>query len=281
VLTAAQEQALRPDPNKGFRECAPEQGKDYCPEMIVVPTGSFLMGSPPTEEGRFPEEEQHAVSIAKPFAVSKFEVTFDEWDTCVAAGDCPQGVSDSGFGRGQQPLIYVTFDDAQSYVAWLSKVTGKPYRLLSEAEYEYAARGGTQTVYPWGDDIEVRIPLGPHPSLPLQLNFAAMANCNACGSQWDNKQTAPVGSFAPNQFGLYDMVGNVFEWVEDCYQGDYDGAPTNGSARIESTCPSRVVRGGPWNDSPAFLRSASRFERTAANRDLNLGFRVARTLVEP
>ena len=125
--------------------------------MVVVPAGSFMMGSPPTEKGRNTNEgPQHNVTIAKPFAVSKFELTFDEWDTCVAYGDCPSASSDSGWGRGQQPVINVTWDDAQRYVAWLSKMTGKPYRLLSEAEYEYATRGGTQTAYPWGDDIQAQ-----------------------------------------------------------------------------------------------------------------------------
>ena len=112
----------------------------------------------------------------------------------------PQDVSDSGWGRGRRPVIDVTWDDAQTYVAWLSKITGKPYRLLTEAEYEYAARAGTETAYPWGDEI----------------GDGTMANCDGCGSQWDNKQTAPVGSFAANGFGLYDMVGNVWEWTEDC-----------------------------------------------------------------
>ena len=185
--------------------------------MIVVPAGSFMMGSPSTEKGRYDNEgPQHLVTFARPFAVSKFEVTFDEWDTCVAYGDCAQGISDSGWGRGQRPVINVNFDDAQRYVAWLSRMTGKPYRLLSEAEYEYAARAGTQTAYPWGDEIGNR-----------------NANCDGCGSQWDGKQTAPVGSFPPNQFGLHDMIGNVFEWTEDCFHNNYERAPADGSAWTE------------------------------------------------
>ena len=197
--------------------------------MVVVPAGSFMMGSLPTEKDRDAAEgPQHIVTIAKPFAVAKFELTFDEWDTCVAYGDCPQGVSDGGWGRGQQPVIFVTWDDAQRYAAWLSKMTGKPYRLLTEAEYEYATRAGTTTAYPWGNDIGKN-----------------NANCNGCGSKWDNQQTAPVGSFKPNAFGLYDMVGNVFEWVEDCVHANYDGAPTDGSAWIEGgLCTYRLDRGG-------------------------------------
>ena len=265
VLNADAERALKPDPSKSFRECAPKQPDgDYCPDMIVVPPGSFIMGSPATEQGhqKF-AEPQHTVTIAKPFAVSKYELTFAEWDTCVHYGDCPQGVSDSGFDRGQQPVINVTWDDARRYVAWLSKVTGRPYRLLSEAEYEYATRAGTQTAYPWGNDVGTN-----------------NANCNSCGSKWDNHQTAPVGSFAANFFGLYDMVGNVFEWTEDCGHGNYNGAPTNGSAWIEGDdCKFRIVRGGSWHDS--LLRSANRNLYLTGERNYYLGFRVARTLLAP
>jgi formylglycine-generating enzyme required for sulfatase activity len=267
VLTPAAEQALNPDPNQSFRECAPkQQDKDYCPDMVVVPAGSFMMGSPATDQGNTKiEEPLHQVTIAKAFAVSKYELTFDEWNTCVNYGDCPQGISDSDFGRGQQPVINVTWDDAQRYVAWLLKMTGKTYRLLSEAEYEYATRAGTTTAYPWGNDIGKN-----------------NANCNGCGSKWDNQRTAPVGSFAPNRFGLYDMVGNVFGWTEDCAYNSYNGAPTDGSAWIDdSNCKSRVVRGGSWNYSPDGLRSANRAGLTAAYRGSNLGFRLGRTLLTP
>jgi formylglycine-generating enzyme required for sulfatase activity len=268
VLTPAAEQALKPDPNQSFRECAPkQQDKDYCPDMVVVPAGSFMMGSPPSEKGRVESEgPQHTVTIGKPFAVAKFAVTFDEWDTCVTYGDCPQGVSDGGFGRGQRPVIFVTWDDAQLYAAWLSKMTGKPYRLLTEAEYEYATRAGTQTAYPWGDDIGKN-----------------NANCMGCGSKWaDARQTAPVGSYKPNAFGLYDMVGNVYEWVEDCVHYDYDDAPTDGSAWIEGgDCNNHMDRGGSWNFSPDVLRSAARDSSGTGQRIDNLGFRVGRTLIAP
>ena len=260
VLTAAKERTLKP--GDAFKECAQD-----CPEMIVVPAGSFMMGSPTTEQGHQKyEEPQHTVTIAKPFSVSKYELTFDEWDTCVNYGDCPQGVSDSSFGRGQQPVINVTWDDAQHYVAWLSKMTGKTYRLLSEAEYEYATRAGTQTAYPWGNDIK--------------LNGTAMANCNDCGSKWDNSQTAPVGSFAPNKFGLYDMVGNVLEWTEDCVHNNYEGAPADGSAWIEGgNCKRRIDRGGSWLKSPDALRSAVRSWNATDFRNYYLGVRVGRTLL--
>src|SRR5262249_45386591 len=188
VLNPDAERALKPgDP---FREC----GKD-CPEMMVVPAGEFTMGSPASEKGRYTNEgPQHKVTIAQPFAISKFDVTFADWDACVKVGGCPQEgrADDAGWGRGTQPVIFVSWIDAKAYVEWLSRATGRSYRLLTEAEYEYAARGGTQTPYPWDDDIGKN-----------------NANCNGCSSKWDNMQTAPVGSFAANRFGLHDMVGNV------------------------------------------------------------------------
>jgi formylglycine-generating enzyme required for sulfatase activity len=259
-LTADRERVL--NPGDAFRECTAERSMDLCPEMIVVPRGSFMMGSPPTEKGRFNNEgPQHPVTIAKSFAVSKFALTFDEWDTCVAYGDCDPR-SDNAWGRGRRPVITVTWDDAQSYVRWLSWMTGKAYRLLTEAEYEYAARAGTQTAYPWGDDIG-----------------ANKANCNSCGSQWDGKQTAPVGSFGPNRFGLYDMVGNVWSWVEDCDHDGYDDdAPQDGSAWITGDCGRRVLRGGSWYGYPQYLRSADRDWLATDSRSDYLGFRVGRTL---
>jgi formylglycine-generating enzyme required for sulfatase activity len=188
VLSADAERALKP--GQSFRECA----KD-CPEMIVIPAGEFMMGSPASEEGRSDNEDpRHEVTIAKPFAVSRFEVTFADWDACVHYGDCDPRVSDSGWGRDRQPVINVTWDEAKRYVAWLHRMTDKSYRLLSEAEWEYAARAGTQTAYFWGDEIG-----------------KGNANCSGCGSQWDNEQTAPVGSFSANVFGLHDLHGNVWE----------------------------------------------------------------------
>ena len=259
VLTAAQEQALKP--GDAFKECATN-----CPEMIVVPAGSFVMGSPPSEPGRYDNEgPQHKVTIAHPFAVAKFDVTFDEWDACAKFGDCAADIEDSTFGRGQEPVSNVNWYDAQRYVAWLSKVTGRTYRLLTEAEYEYAARAGTQTAYPWGDDVK--------------LNGKAMADCNGCGSEWDMKQGAPVGSFAPNHFGLYDVVGNVMQWVEDCAHRDYDGAPSDGSAWIEGgNCTVRMARGGSWAAFANQIRSADRAAGSVTMRAAVAGFRVGRTL---
>jgi formylglycine-generating enzyme required for sulfatase activity len=267
VLTPTTERAFKPDPNISFRECAPMQpSKDFCPDMIVIPAGMFSMGSPnPTAAVvLLSEEPQHVVKFSKSFAVSKFELTFDQWDTCVTYGDCIIGVSDGGFGRGNQPVINVTWDDAKRYVAWLSKMTGQPYRLLTEAEYEYATRAGTQTAYPWGDEIVV--------------GNKVMASCNGCDGKMQI-QTASVGSFGPNGFGLYDMVGNVWEWVEDCEHKNYIGAPTDGSAWTDGgNCHMRVARGGSWIDAPDKLRSANRDSGAADDRANFLGFRIARTL---
>jgi formylglycine-generating enzyme required for sulfatase activity len=256
VLSRTEEQALKP--GQSFTECG---NVSSCPTMVVVPAGYFLMGSPGSEAGDLSNETpQHKVSIARLFAVSKFELTFEDWDTCVAFGDC-RPIDDNGWGRGKRPVILTTWHDAQAYVGWLSKVTGKPYRLLTEAEYEYATRAGTQTSFPWGDEIG-----------------SGNANCAACGSNWDNVQTAVVGSFAPNAFGLYDMVGNVAEWVDDCYADTYRGAPADGSAFVVPDCKNRVVRGGSWSSQPQDLRSASRAPATANFRGSNVGFRVARSL---
>ena len=257
VLTVEQEKAKAAKPGSDFKECA-----SGCPVMIVIPAGKFIMGSPENEPEREASEgPQHEVTVAKPFAVSKFEVTFEEWDACVAAAACPR-VPDH-WGRGEMPVINVSWVDAKQYVGWLSHLTGKEYRLLTEAEWEYAARAGANTRYSWGDD-------------PGMGN----ANCDGCGSRWDLQQTAPVGSFKPNALGLYDMHGNVWEWVEDSWHENYDGAPTDGSAWLRGGDPSfRVVRGGSWrNESARSVRAAVRVKRHTNVRFDTLGFRVARTI---
>ena len=266
VLTAEAEQALKPMDT--FRECAAPPGTDYCPQMVVVPAGSFTMGAPDIPAAAVQTaamegvstEPSHPVTIAAAFAVSKYELTFDEWDTSVAQGNCGR-VEDLSYGRGQRPVLAVSFEGAQCYVAWLSKVTGKPYRLLSEAEYEYAARAGSQTAFPWGDEVG-----------------SNNANCKDCGSRWDGALTAPVGSFPPNAFGLYDMVGNVFEWVEDCWHGNYEGAPADGSPWVSGECSKRVIRGGSFYYVSAVVQSAFRYW---ALPTAPVGFRVARPLAGP
>ncbi len=246
-----------PQVGQSFRDC-PE-----CPEMVVLPAGSFTMGSPASEDKRLGREgPQHRVTIPASFAVGKYEITFAEWDVCVSAGGCNHRPDDQGWGRGRRPVIDVSWDDAKAYVAWLSDRTGHTYRLLSEAEWEYAARAGTTTRYSWGSDMG-----------------RGNANCFAgCYSQWGGMQTAPVGSFAANDFGLYDTHGNVLEWVEDCWHDNYAGAPSDGSAWTKGGCNYRVLRGGSWYEHWWDLRSAFRDRNTPGIRGNIYGFRVSRAL---
>jgi len=193
--------------------------------------------------------------------VSKFEVTFEEWDACVDHGDCARNISPSGWGRGRQPIMNVSWDDAKRYVEWLSRMTGKMYRLLSESEWEYVARAGTTSAYSFDGDES------------LLADFA-WYELNS------NDRPHPVGEKKPNAFGLYDIHGNVWEWVEDCWHDNYlNNPPTDGSAWLTGgDCTRRVVRGGSWNYVPSALRSANRSGDSPGVRSLNLGFRVARTL---
>ena len=242
-----------PEAGKIFRDCP------HCPEMVVVPAGSFMMGSPSWEEGRYDTEEpRHRVTIGSSFAVGVYEVTFEEWEACQSCGDHP------GWARGRRPVFNVSWDDAQSYVEWLSRETGKAYRLLSESEWEYAARAGTETRYWWGDDIGRN-----------------RANCDGCGSRWDSDRraarAAPVGSFEANAFGLHDVHGNVLEWVQDCWNDTYAGVPNDGSARQSGNCFRRIIRGGSWGHGPELARAAMRFWGDTGARELFVGFRVART----
>ena len=239
-------------PGMVFRDC------DGCPEMVVIPAGSFRMGCVSGRECRDPEQPVHAVTIARPFALSTYEVTFEEYDRFTF----PNRVDDEGWGRGRRPVTNVSWNDAQEYVAWLSSETGLQYRLPSEAEWEYAARGGTTTAYSWGNEIGNN-----------------RANCSGCGSQWDNRMTAPVGSFGANAWGLHDMHGNVWEWTEDCRHDSYVGAPRDGSAwTVGENCGLRVGRGGSWGGDPGLLRAAVRGWLDAGLRYGDGGFRVARTL---
>ena len=242
-------------PGTKFRDC-PE-----CPELVVVPAGTYRMGS---ERGDSDSDEKpvHEVRIGYPLAVGVYEVTFGEWDACVSGGGCGgYRPGDEGWGLGRRPVINVSWDDAKAYVGWLSRKTGEEYRLLSESEWEYVARAGTRTRYWWGDEIGRN-----------------RANCDGCGSRWDEQKTAPVGSFAPNGFGLHDVHGNVWEWVKDCWNESYVGAPTDGSAWESGECGRRVLRGGSWFNSPWSLRSAHRGWDSSGNRSYRYGFRVARTL---
>ena len=247
-------------PRKGevFQDCA------HCPEMVVVTAGSFVMGSPSTEDGRWEDEgPRHRVTIPRPFAAGRYEVTFVQWDACRRDGGCSHTPGDAGWGRGNRPVVNVSWKDAQHYVDWLSEQTGRRYRLLSEAEWEYVARAGTDSAYYWGEE-------------PGQ----GRANCNRCGSAWDGTKTAPAGSFAPNGFGLFDMLGNVWEWTEDCGHRNYQGAPSDGSAWVlqGGDCRLRMLRGGSWEDATVRVRSAFRHWEFADRSSDVIGFRVGTTL---
>ncbi|MDE0702554.1 MAG: SUMF1/EgtB/PvdO family nonheme iron enzyme [Rhodospirillaceae bacterium] len=245
-------------PGRQFKHCS------ACPQMVALPTGSFTMGSPPNEFGRKDREgPRRVVRFRKQFAVGKHEVTFAQWDACEAAGGCGNHFpGDATWGRGNRPVINVSWRDAKRYVRWLSAVTGKPYRLLTEAEWEYAARAGSRTAYGWGAFVGRN-----------------RANCKGCGSRWGGRKTARVGSFAKNRFGLHDMHGNVREWVEDCSHGSYRGAPKDGRAWTDSgDCRKRMKRGGSWRDRPERVRAASRIATKFKERDRKTGFRVALTL---
>jgi formylglycine-generating enzyme required for sulfatase activity/class 3 adenylate cyclase len=219
------------------------------PEMIPIPGNSFSMGS----SDDVSERPIHRVTI-KPFAISKFPVTVREWNQCVAAKACSYVAT----GKDEAPVTNISWDDAQEFVRWLSQVSQKTFRLPSEAEWEYAARGGTQTKYWWGDQ--------PQPD---------MANCKGCGGAYDPSQPLKIGSFKANPFGLYDMGGSVDQWVQDCWHKDYQGAPSDGSAWLDKTCVSRVIRSGSWRNDQSYVRPASRQGYDAAVRYPTHGFRVA------
>ena len=232
------------------------------PEMVTIPAGRFRMGCVSGQDCRDNELPVHEVRISEAFAVSKYEVTLADWDACVLDGGCggyrPDG---EGWGRGTRPVINVSWDDAQAYVRWLSSQTGEEYRLLSEAEWEYVARAGSETAYSWGNGIG-----------------SNRANCDGCGSQWESRQSAPVGSFEANALGVHDMHGNVWEWVEDCWNGSYEGAQADGSAWRTGDCNLRVLRGGSWDFNPRSLRSEGRGGDATGIRDDDVGFRLARSI---
>ena len=236
--------------------------------MVVAPAGSFTMGSPESEPERFSDEgPQHKVTIAKPFAVGRFAVTFAEWDACVAGGGCGgYRPKDEGWGRDDRPVINVSWDDTLSYVRWLSKKTGKEYRLLSEAEREYVTRAGTKTPFWWGSAIT-----------PEQANYNGSVDpYKGGGAKGEYRQkTLPVKSFKPNPWGLYQVHGNVWEWAEDCWNDNYEGLRADGLAWTTVNCSVHAVRGGSWNRSPRYLRAAGRDRHYAGG---GIGLRVARTL---
>ena len=219
------------------------------PEMTPIRGGSFIMGS----NDDVTEKPTHQVTI-KPFAIGKYPTTISEWNECVAAKAC-------GFvatGKDDAPVTNVSWSDAKQFVAWLAGATRKAYRLPSEAEWEYAARGGTQTKYWWGDQFEPGI-----------------ANCKNCTDIAATEQPIKVGSFKPNPFGLYEMGGGVDQWVEDCWHKNYQGAPVDGSPWLEGECPSHVIRSGSWKNDARYVRPSSRDSYDTNVRYPTHGFRVA------
>jgi formylglycine-generating enzyme required for sulfatase activity len=250
-----------------FRDCP------TCPLMVKLPAGEFLMGSPESEHRRGTDEgPQHRVVIAQPFAIAKYEVTFAEWDACVAKGGCSHKPSDEGWGRDKHPVVNISWNDAVQFVGWLASSTGKAYRLPTEAEWEYAARGVTSAT-------AVSQPFSTGPTIGYkQANYDANFVYGTGKIGVYRQKTLDVGSLPRNPFGLHDMQGNVWEWVQDCYRPDYLEAPTDGSAVSNADCKLRILRGGAWNYYPWTLRSAYRYATPGDVRLNNVGLRVARSL---
>jgi formylglycine-generating enzyme required for sulfatase activity len=273
---------VRPGSGEGFRDVA----APWCPEMVVVQAGSFTMGSPDSEEGRWSDEgPQVKVTIAKPFTVGRFAITRGEFSAFInetrhdmSGGayvwsgkewkhDAKKSWRDPGFAQDDShPVVCVNWDDAKAYAKWLSQKTGKEYRLLSEAEWEYACRAGTQTPFWWGSSI-----------LAEQANYNGNDTYGGGKKGEFRQKTVPVKSFQPNPWGLYQVHGNVWEWCEDCWNENHHNAPSDGSPRTTGDCSRRVLRGGSWDSDPAYLRSAIRNTLPADSRDSNGGFRLART----
>jgi formylglycine-generating enzyme required for sulfatase activity len=260
VLSDSDEASLKP--KTSFKEC------EKCPDMIVLPAGEFLMGALDGDSKRGAETARHKVTFAHSFAVGRFAVTFDEWDACVADGGCTGYKPwDNGWGRGKRPAINISWSDAKSYVAWLSERTGKSYRLLSEAEREYVTRAGTASPFWWGASISRH-----------QANYDEKASLDKSANGAMGQRTMPVDSYQPNPWGLYQVHGNIWEWIEDCLNDSYAGAPKDGSPWQAGRCDRHVLRGGSWASKADALESGSRYGVEAEGRVSNVGFRVARTL---
>lgn len=249
-----------------FKDCT------NCPQMVTVPAGSFRMGSPSSEVSRHSNEgPQHTVRFQRPFAIGVYEVTFDEWDACVSAGGCKgYRPKDEGWGRGKRPVLHISYAQAKDYTSWLSRITGETYRLPTEAEWEYAARAGSRTVFSWGNAITKN-----------NANYASNVAYNGGATSTSRSKTLPVGQLRPNAFGLYDVSGNVFERVQDCLHNSYTNAPTNGRAWMSENsgiCEKYMARGGSWAGDPKYTRSASRVADPVAAANKYTGFRVVREL---
>jgi formylglycine-generating enzyme required for sulfatase activity len=251
---AAPETAKTAGESAGLREI---RDCPACPAVIALPRGDFVMGSNTADPS---ERPAHRVSIPRPFAIGKYEVTNEQWNACVAGGGCPP-LAGAESAPKDAPARDLSWDDALRYLAWLSKTSGKTYRLPTEAEWEYAARGGTATRYWWGDQMRT-----------------GNANCMGCGEPWQQDAPVAVGSFAANPYGVHDVNGSVWEWVGDCWHSSYVGAPSDGSAWGAPNCRVRVIRGGSWREGADYMLSSTRFKYGASVRQSQNGFRVARDL---
>lgn len=252
VTTVACAETVQPKRFAGIQDC------EACPELAIIPPGAFTMGNDGPHKY---ERPAHTVTFNKAFAIGMFEVTFDEWQACFDEGACGTEMPDDHhWGQGQRPVMNITWADANAYAAWLSKKTQKTYRLPTEAEWEYAARAGTDSEFWWGDEVGL-----------------SKANCRDCGPEISH-QTQPTDSFAPNAWGLYNVHGNVWEWVQDCWNKTHEGAPTDGSARLEGDCRQRVMRSGSWYYFSKNIRSAWRFKNDARVKSYGIGLRVVREL---
>lgn len=286
LAACAQANAAAPDtpaPGETFSECR------NCPTMIVIAAGEFLMGAPEDEPNRDADEPQHPVTIARTFALATTPITWNQWEACVRDNWCAGEEIDAAlklnvdgtpnpnyrdYGRGTRPAVGMSWFDAQRFVGWLNWKTGEDdaYRLPSEAEWEYAARAGTTTAYPWGTEID-------YDYGNFGQRDTGLAGYAEGRDVWVD-ETSPVASFPPNAWGLYDMHGNIFEWVQDCFEADFAHAPVDGSASTEGNCANRVFRSGTFTSNPYMQRSARRgapYPATTRGRNY-LGFRVAKTL---
>ncbi len=238
-------------PGDMFRDC------ETCPEMVVVPPGIFVMGSKLHKS----EMPPRPIRIRKAFAIGRFETTHAQWQACLDAGGCTHKPHDHNWGTHRMPVINVSHKMVQDFATWLTKTTGQTYRLPSEAEWEYAARAGSKGNYWFGD-----------------LVGENEVNCRKCGSPWSGIGNAPIGSFKPNKWGLYDMHGNAFEWVEDCWHENYQGAPKGPEAWVDGKCQFRVIRGGSWYYYSRMSRSANRQKNPGEVKSYWLSFRLVREI---
>lgn len=250
-------------PSASFRAQLKQKFAGRVPQiaMVAIPGGSFDMGGSESDD----ERPVHQVNV-KAFELGRTEVTFDQWDACVANGGCEHYPKDEGWGRGDRPVINVSFNDVQQFIAWLNKATGQRYRLPSEAEWEYAARAGTSSPFSTGTCLPT-----------THANYDGSHPASGCAAGEYRRQTLPVAGLQANAFGLHDMHGNVWEWTQDCWNSSYGGAPADGSAWTSGNCTLRVQRGGSWSYNAGYARSAYRNSDAVGYRNDDLGFRLSRS----